>query len=167
MAKLKNYHIDLVRLSVSFLFIYLSLKSYYSIYYYISVSYMIFAVLWMFFNVIKVLKYDEFRFLAYIPIVMDAVLVTLFISLTGHVNSFAVLGYVLIVSFTQSRKVKASTYFSVAFCTLAYIISGLLYLYKIFPLVNIFGFVTSIAPFQLLIASVTLFFVLFVIIKNK
>jgi hypothetical protein len=156
MARFSVNQINLFRILVSPLFLYYTWPLHYRVYFYISVCYLVFSVAWALVDRFMAIDYAKMPVLGYLPQTLDAMLVTLFVVLTGHVNSFAVMGYVIIVLLSAISEKRNYGLTAMIISLLFYVASGILYLFGFFRVINIFGYGTRILPAQLVVSTLIL-----------
>ncbi len=146
--------INLARIIVSLVFLYIILPLELKIYKYLILIHFTFSMIWTI--IYSFPKFQRLTYLGFIPQTLDILVVTIFVMLTGHINSFVSIGYVVIVVFTSIRGNSIFGKTAVILSVLFYFVSGILILYGKIPIVNLFGYITAIQWKGLWIASTLL-----------
>lgn len=150
--------LNLARSLVSLLFVFLAYPLELSIYRYVTIIHFLFSIIWTVLYLLPSIR--SITYLGFIPLTLDTLIVTIFVMLTGHVNSFVSIGYVVIVVFSSARGDAIFGKSSVALSVVFYLTTGLLVLNGKIPIVNILGYVTAIHWKELVASSLLLLFAL-------
>ncbi|MCX8000095.1 MAG: hypothetical protein N3A69_14265 [Leptospiraceae bacterium] len=148
-------YVNLGRAAISCLLLFIISPLQLKMYEYLILTHLIFSLFWTFLYSFP--KFRSLTKLGFIPQILDILVVTIFVMLTGHVNSFVSIGYVVIVVFTSIRGNFIFGKSAVLLSVLFYLISGILVIKGKVPIVNLFGYVTAIQWKGLLISSFLLF----------
>jgi len=158
-----NYGIvNFFRILLSLLFVYIVFPLEIRVYNYITVFHLLFSTIWFLLNQLNLIKIS-WSILGFIPQVLDILMVTIFVILTGHVNSFVSVGYVVIVVFSSIDLNPIYGKTSVILSILFFFGSGVLIIKNLIPVSNIFGYVTIIQWKGLIIATILIGFALSIV----
>ena len=148
--------INFFRIVASLYFIYISYSIEITTFLYFSLAHLLFSVLWLAITEFKLIH--ETGMLAGIMAqTLDIFLVTIFVMLTGHVNSFVVMGYVIITVLSSLNPEYNFGKIAAINSTLFFLISGFLIYKGYLPMTNIFGYLSSVSLKGLMVATVLLF----------
>ncbi len=158
--KLNNRKINIIRIIMSILFGYFAFYFDMKIYFYLSIVHLVFSLFWMAQTEGNLLDENKFEIFGYIPATIDSFGMTIAVSLTGHLRSFLIIGYVIIVLMTSLTSNKKYGVFAVISSTFLFLLSGILIKNNLFPIINVFGFSTPILWRELVASTVFIFGVL-------